>query len=328
MGIDADEIVQLYALASELPVERFAGQALALLRRHHAFDTAFWCNARADLGRGELVPTAIHLEGLDDVFVDAWAREVAVDPALTQTRARPGEALRLDVDATYAQFEEARRIFRCSRLRTFSFGLTQGFAPGDVQFVSLYREAQRFCDDAEKASFEALLPHLRLAWKLNLALDEAPATPRGESDGVWCVAARASGVIVRAQAAFRAALAADFGVDARAEVLPRPLQAAGAGTAGLCAVTRDHVYRVRCLRGHVFVAATRHRHASRLTPRQYETARHYATGLSHKQVAARLGVAPSTVRNLLAGAFARLGVGSRHELARCLAHGEPPRPMG
>ncbi|MBV8502191.1 MAG: helix-turn-helix transcriptional regulator [Paucibacter sp.] len=329
MGICTEEILQLYALASELPAVQFAGQALALLRRHHAFDMAFWCNVRSDVGLGEFVPTAIHLVGLDDAFFDVWAREVEIDPALTLTYAHPGEALRLDIDATYAQLEGARRILRQSRLRCFSCCLTQGFAPGDIQFVSLYRKALRYCDHAEKESFETLLPHLRLAWKLNLALNEVPATPRGENDDVWCVAARESGVIIRSQAAFREAIAADFGVDERAGVLPRPLRPEGGGAAGHCEVTQGHVYRVHCMGGHVFAAATSHRGASRLTARQYETARHYATGLSHKQVAARLGVAPSTVRNLLAGAFERLGVGSRHQLARCLTHGEPrDRQMG
>jgi DNA-binding CsgD family transcriptional regulator len=55
--------------------------------------------------------------------------------------------------------------------------------------------------------------------------------------------------------------------------------------------------------------------ASRLTPAEQGVVRLALTGLSNRAIARRRGCAPRTVANQLASAYARLGIGSRAELA-------------
>mgnify|MGYP001595004010 CR=1 FL=1 len=56
----------------------------------------------------------------------------------------------------------------------------------------------------------------------------------------------------------------------------------------------------------------------RLSPREISAARSFASGKTYKEIAQALGVAPATVRNQLQSAYAKLGVGSKIELARQL----------
>lgn len=55
-----------------------------------------------------------------------------------------------------------------------------------------------------------------------------------------------------------------------------------------------------------------------LTARQVEIAKLAARGCTNREIAARLGISPNTVRNHLAAAFAQLGINSRGELTMAL----------
>ena len=53
-----------------------------------------------------------------------------------------------------------------------------------------------------------------------------------------------------------------------------------------------------------------------LTTRELEILREVASGLANKQIAVRLGIAPSTVKQHVAAVLAKTGLTSRHDLAR------------
>jgi DNA-binding CsgD family transcriptional regulator len=62
-----------------------------------------------------------------------------------------------------------------------------------------------------------------------------------------------------------------------------------------------------------------------LSRREHETLACLLTGLSEKQVAARLGLSPHTVHQYVKALYRKLAVSSRAELmARCLGGGGPP----
>ena len=64
-----------------------------------------------------------------------------------------------------------------------------------------------------------------------------------------------------------------------------------------------------------------------LTPRQEEIAHACAAGLSNKEIAARLGLSPATVKDHVAAVLARLGLRNRREIAMLmlgLSHGDGP----
>jgi DNA-binding CsgD family transcriptional regulator len=67
----------------------------------------------------------------------------------------------------------------------------------------------------------------------------------------------------------------------------------------------------------------------RLTPREREVARLLADGVTHREAAGRLGLAPATVRNQTQSIYGKLGVNSRARLANMLlgrrSSEEPPQ---
>jgi DNA-binding NarL/FixJ family response regulator len=64
-----------------------------------------------------------------------------------------------------------------------------------------------------------------------------------------------------------------------------------------------------------------------LTKRGAEVGRAYAEGLTHKQIAERLGIAPATIRTHLNSIYRKLGVGTKIELlGRLDMAAEVPRP--
>lgn len=54
---------------------------------------------------------------------------------------------------------------------------------------------------------------------------------------------------------------------------------------------------------------------SRLSGRELEVARFFGQGQSHKEIALRLEISPSTVRNFLSNAYKKLGINNKAELA-------------
>ena len=56
-----------------------------------------------------------------------------------------------------------------------------------------------------------------------------------------------------------------------------------------------------------------------LTPREWAIARHFSSGLNHKEIARLTGIAPTTVRTHLAAAYRKLGVSRKQELATLLS---------
>lgn len=68
------------------------------------------------------------------------------------------------------------------------------------------------------------------------------------------------------------------------------------------------------------------RRAPVLPPRELHVAQLFAEGLSHKAIAQRAGLSPSTVRTYLRDAYLRLGVSDRVALGRCLAASSPRGP--
>lgn len=59
--------------------------------------------------------------------------------------------------------------------------------------------------------------------------------------------------------------------------------------------------------------------AHRLSPSETNAARYFANGLTHSEIAQRLGVSRHTIRNQLANAYQKLGVHSKAELIRVIS---------
>jgi DNA-binding CsgD family transcriptional regulator len=71
-------------------------------------------------------------------------------------------------------------------------------------------------------------------------------------------------------------------------------------------------------------ARTRHREPTALTPQEHEIASLAASGLTNKQIAARLHLSPRTVSGHLYRVFPKLGVSTRAALRDALSDASAP----
>lgn len=164
--------------------------------------------------------------------------------------------------------------------------------------------------EAERALAQRCVPHMVAGWRAAQALDVARAAARSD---IGQALADGRGELHSFNDSFvRLVRAACPGW--KESRLPPPLRAALAGgpqPPGLMLSAEPQPPLIRL--------TLAHRPDLSLTPAQRRVARLYAQGLGHRAIAARLGIAPATVRNHVQAVFQALGVSNKVELARVLA---------
>jgi DNA-binding CsgD family transcriptional regulator len=279
------------------------------------FDSAGW-------GIGTHQPPVshlVHLRGVPPVMLMAYeSGMVELDYIRAAAAAAPGTTIN-DADVR-DNFPEARAAIRA--FISIPFGLEQALATslphdglsGLQHLVLLWRaDYHDPFNEQERALVERCVPHMvagyRTAQRLFLATVAARAAVRGEA----LVDAR--GALHSFDGRFVRILREHWPdwCDGR---LPEPLlravaEGTGARLPGLDVEVSSH--------GLLTAISLASRRPDPLTPAQRRVAELYAGGMTHRQIAAALGLAPATVRNHVAMAFRRMGVDSKLALARRLA---------
>jgi DNA-binding CsgD family transcriptional regulator len=190
-----------------------------------------------------------------------------------------------------------------------------------LDFLVLYRDdrARPFTDE-ERAGFAVLAPHMVTAWRqwqliemLKLAKDVGEASQFG-----WQRYA-----VVDDRGAIHVS-DGDFGLAMReafpgwsGAMLPQPLiDFIGSGEASIVIGPLDF-HLVRKDQRHI-LTINGHLTATPLSDSELRTARLFAEGRTHKEIATALGLSHYTVRNQIASAYTKLGVHSKVALARLI----------
>lgn len=278
------------------------------------FTSAAWAS-------GSLTP-----QGPDFHTITLWRQPVQLlrdyealkhlDPLFAQSAQQPGVPVRAIARTSLPKvFLPYIRRYRLEQaMSTMHTDRKSGLLAG----VTLWRASrtQPFTEE-DAALMEAAFPHLmQIAGRHTLnTLDRAAS---GASPA-WRAAVDRRGRLHSADPAFAAALAREFPAWTGPD-LPEPL---------LSAARDGHEHRLvlgaltalLSPRGDLTAIRLRPRSAiDALTGRQREVAELGAQGFSHKDIAARLAISPTTARNHLAHAYERLGVSNRAELASLLLH--------
>lgn len=320
-------LLALYQLADDLAPDALAPAALDRLQQDLPFDAAVWASGAATPA-GPLFH-ALHLRHLPMQMLADYEPLKQHDTLFARCAAQPGQAQR-------AAASEAPAPLRAHLQR---YGLAQAvsivvLAPvaGLISGVSLYRQhADRPFSDADLTLLEAALPHLDQAARRN-QLARLQAEARGETGHrAGAAACDAQGVVREADARFLAQLQAEW-PDWRGPWLPAPLAALAAapGVVADVPVGRASTARCQALGPLRLLHLRPRRPADDLPQRLRQVAALAAQGHSHKAIAARLGLAPATVRNQLADLYRRLGIRSRAALAASLLgddRGLPAPPL-
>ncbi|MBI1196274.1 MAG: hypothetical protein GC203_00250 [Phenylobacterium sp.] len=319
-------VAELYRGVVAQPFETFKERALAQLRAAIPFDSAVWgsgifsTNAMLSVAMVDFPPAAVM------AYANAWqGRDHFRDAAAAQ----PGKALRPEDLMDREAFERTpmyEAYLKPSGVEHM-LGVAQHNAVTNLgDMIVLFRadRSSPFSDD-ERDLFEQLSIHLPNAWQLAQVAQHARAMADGSVIGLGdtesCAVTDRQGLLHAAGMDFCLAVRA-VSPNWLGPRLPAALDRLHDGEA----TTVDlGPYEFKLCRGpdrNLLWAIPRGRTLS-LTPAELRAARLYAGGMIQAEIAARLNVSASTVRNQLASAYQKLGVHSKVELVRALNRPAP-----
>lgn len=310
-------MVELYSLAEQASYQEFPAAALSLLGRSVGFDGAV-------LGLGEpgsapqpLQITQAHVHQRDEQILQAYGAVSAGDPVTRAFLSGLERPLAVDCHAAYggprqglSDMAAFSRRFELRHLLLFG-DRPQGGLPG--RWLVLYRSNQRAFHSSDADYLHAIWAHLSRAIVLHrhAVLDRQDSLRAQRASAL----VNAQGAVLIADPQFLALLRRQW-PDLSGQQVPPPL---------LDALKRGIGYRGRLIevkarpQAQLWVCqALAVDGLAHLTPGETAVARRFAAGLSSKEIARELGVAPNTVRSQITRVYAKLQVHDKAALAQRL----------
>ncbi|MCV2360015.1 helix-turn-helix transcriptional regulator [Paucibacter sp. TC2R-5] len=311
-------MVELYSLAEQASFQEFPGAALRLLGRSVGFDGAvLGLGESGPAPQGPLQITQAHVHQRDEKILQAYGAVAAEDPVTGQFLRGLSQPLAVDCQAQYGGRQQATgamadfsKAFDLRHLLLFGDRPVAGL-PG--RWLVLYRSSDSGFGAEDADYLHATWAHLSRAIVIhrNALLDRQDSARAQRASAL----VNAQGGIETADPQFLTLLRLQW-ADMGSRQLPLPL---------LDALKRGVSFRGQ----QVEVSARRQEHLwvcsakpvdtlAALTPGESAVARRYAAGLSSKEIARELGVAPNTVRTQITRAYAKLQVHDKAALAQRL----------
>ncbi|WP_028080359.1 helix-turn-helix transcriptional regulator [Solimonas soli] len=301
-------IARLYRSGLQIPAGQFREWALAQLARVVPCDGALWGTGTAS----QLRFHSVTVHGLPPEFPQQLVTTTAINPiipALLQNLDTPVDMQQVFPDAEFFSSELYRSTFAPYGIhRILSTGHLDRRS-GLYSLLTLYRKdrAAPFSEQ-DKLRQKRAIYHLFNAASHSFFLHLARTYADRPADSAGAVV-DATGTFHEAQPRFLDLL--DDRLPKReAQRLPFPMPAPGETVAHL-----DLMVRCERLSDLFLIIIWPAGPLDRLTAREREIVHCVAQGLSFKQAAKKIGVAPSTVANHLYRVYRKLGVYSRTELA-------------
>ena len=304
-------LLDLYRLTRQCPAEEFQDQALGLLAGRIRFEFARWASSDM-LPNGQREVRQSDLKGDPPEIYAAYREVMKLDwPMLDLLRNctnRPG-VMRYQSAALFAAKEMAairqyqRRFKHENTLMAVAKTPMEGTS--HVRHMSLYRAHENHMfEDADVEFMRHALPHLLEAQVINAAVTDERLDVVGSPALSPSNVADCSGCLLSETPSLRALLLAEW-PNWKGPRLPSHLWE------GLC---REELFR-----GKRIVSVARRVEdlmtfrvrlrcpADDLSPRELEVARRLSAGDSHKQLAQRPAIPPTTARNHVQRIHAKLG---------------------
>jgi DNA-binding CsgD family transcriptional regulator len=316
-------ILCLYQFGRDVPIESFRRWALDRLRELIPFDSAMW-------GTGSESPQAINSVFLynqprtliDDYVQGGWqAQDFLRNACVTY----PSETINL---ANLISREDWHRT-ALYRKFTRKYGVEWILCTAQVEpvsslnaFISLWRsDTQKPFTEAERRCKQVLMPHLIESMRINCLWNfhaaAMPTTYRRTHAMALCDRA---GILHECSRAFTALIRSEWPQWQGAKLPSALVSSLSRGR-----YAGKHIdVSVSPVNDQWLLRADSLGLTDRLGRREREVAAMYARGMSYREIAQSMGLAPTTVRNQLRTGFKKLGVNSKVELARLLGELTPP----
>ncbi|WP_436636860.1 response regulator transcription factor [Microbaculum sp. FT89] len=292
----------LYSDAASCHPNEFRILTLKRLQGLLDFDFAVWGGGTA---QGRRVTDLVTFEQSPRVLQD-WSGVADQDAFCDVTLSRLGQTARFDDIDGYRDTIAYNDHWKTFDARQMMATISAEPLDGYVSFVGLCSDAtsEVFCDRARMIK-SMIMPHLSSALRINR--ETALLRHAGGSEAVGLV--DRGGWVLTAPAPFTDLVRREWGVSTRLSESVLTVLLRGKAWQGRSitafAEKLGEQYLVRLTSLGVF---------AELTPREREIAHFYVTGLTFREIARELGVAPATVRNHISNIFEKLNVASKTEL--------------
>lgn len=314
-------LLALYAACDGAPVDSLQREALRLLQGQLEFDSAFWAAGVLDV-RQEPVILTVCLFNQPQEMLASYERVKHLDTILARAVAQFGTTIRATPDEEFSGPDSEAMKAHGQRfgIRQVLATMTRGPVSQLMGAVSLYRsDPEQPFSEEDRMLAQCLAPHLVALWDRN-RMQHVEASLRADPEtrlrGVALISS--DGMLYNASPLF-VELMREQWPDWRGPFVPSELLArvrtVGGRPIRLSRVA-VHVSRVSDL---LLLRLRRIGACDGLTEREWEVATSFADGLTHKEIAGVLHIAPSTVRNHLRAIYEKIGVGNKAELIRSLA---------
>lgn len=300
-------LLTLYRSAQEIPVRQFQDAVLDTIKPSLRFDASIW-------GTATMTPSGIdihslHRHNFPDEMFQAFHRVRHQDSAAMRVTRHPRMTIGFAAEEEFVREDQAEIRLFARRFSQHHCFITSDINPMTrfAQWVSLFRsEPQRRCTEPEIRFLDALAPHLMQALAINrlVHLDRLVGDTARES---WAVAiADSRGVLYHADRRFKDLMEAEWALqqDARLnDALIERLQGEEPRIVGEAVVVQ------RTLEQGLFFLKARPRHpVDNLSPREFMVAELLASGMTHKQIAARVCRSPETIRSQVKAIFTKMDI--------------------
>ncbi|OOG50697.1 helix-turn-helix transcriptional regulator [Polaromonas sp. C04] len=309
-------LLAIYRGAREIPLQDFQEFALDHVKTIVHFDMARWGVSVQDSRGVDYHHPCVLNDPPEALQIYAEIRDQDISPR--QVLDHPGRAFNYHLTALSSVDRSTSGIFAYARRFRHEHALIVGFKSPDtglVKSVSLYGAyTNRPFTEVQRTFIQAVVPHLMEAWTINHAVHlEKMRALFGEK--AWSMAiADGAGHLLFTEDDFESLLCSEWPAS-RHLTVPGPLYDAVTGRD-----TRSW-YEGRALvvvatpiKGFLFLRGRRRLPVDSLKPRERQVARQIAQGLTHKEIARQLNIAPATVRNHMQSMLERSHVRNNAEL--------------
>ena len=292
-------LLNLYQVSHETPHAQFHDTALGLLKCLIPFDFAKWGSSHLS-SQGVIFHEA-HLHQEPPEIMEAYTHVYHEDSAARWVARNLGITANFHNPTVFAG-ERHRAIRDYTRRYRHANALITGRRDprtGLMHSLSLYRaDPERTYTERERRLCQFLVPHCAQALVINRML-QVEQVRRPDSPGTVAMAiADPFGTLHFAEPAFLALVRSEW-MGFEGATLPSPLQLDFLGSGPCRFLGRTLLLSWMSCKGLYFLRARQRLPVDSLTPRELAIAREVSAGLTHKEIARKLGIAPATVRNHL-----------------------------
>ncbi|MFZ6657765.1 response regulator transcription factor [Undibacterium sp. TJN19] len=310
-----DFLLRLYRGTRDVPIDEFPEFAFAITKQVMAFDSARMMAVEVGADTATVHSSTMHNEP-DSIHLD-WEQISSRDTVLQSVTSLPDRSYNFNAQCLYAKRDKLIVLDYANRYN-HNNGLVIAAKNSETAYwdgISLYRahNARHFTGD-EELLLELLAPHLRQAFELNRlrGMDAA------ECDKAMAVITP-GGTLEYCTSRFAEIVSLEF-PNWHGHRLPAAVLAALSRVGVMSFGGAKIRMKVRQQRGLLFVFALSDKVLARLTDRELMVARLFSQGLSYKEVARRMQIAPATARNFIQKIYVKLGVRGKGELAILIGH--------